>query len=776
MTILKARPARNSLPVLAAACAGLAFALERPVAAQAVPAAPGSWIELGRCTDVVIPQARSFPVIPARPGIEIVEVRASVKILEETAATTLEIALHNRGAQQAEAVVLLPVPDGAAVSGFAFEGPAPEPSAQVLPRDQARRLYDEIVHRLRDPALLEFAGFNLIRSSVFPVPAQGRQRVRLTYEHLLERDGQRIDYLLPRSESLAARTPWEIRVEVRSRAPISMVYSPSHDLVTTRADSGHVTVKVADSSRMNPGPFRLSYLRESGELSASLFAYPDPKTGGGYFLLMAGLPAATSEEKRRIARELTVVFDRSGSMAGAKMDQARAAALQVIEGLADGEAFNVIDYSTTVSMFAEAPMRKSAATTLQVREYLANLRPHGGTNIYDALAETLRQPHVDGMLPIVLFLTDGLPTVRNTSEVAIRELVEKGNEHGRRFFTFGVGADVNAPLLDRIADVSRASTTYVLPGEDVEVKVGQVYRRLYGPVLSDVQVRTLDQEGRPDTRRVRDLIPADVPDRFDGDSIVVLGQYVGKAPLHFRVAGNYLGRPRDFRFDFELTHATTRNSFVPRLWATRRIAYLVDQVRELGAAHSSNPFGIGPAAASDPRFRELTDEILRLSTEFGILTEYTAFLATDGADLGNWRELADACGDNLEVKAVKLRAGVEAVAQGWNFNDRKSKATLDYRNCFMDENFERVENASVQQVCDRAFFQNRGQWVDGRLIRRDAPAAAPSAPDEVIEFGSAAHRRLLDELIVEGRQSSISLRGDILLEHRGKRLLVRNGE
>jgi Ca-activated chloride channel family protein len=763
-----------SLGTLAAAALLSGGALAPSSAAQ-VSSIPPWRTDLDRCSHVIVPQSRSFVMRPHWPGVSIAAVRAHVKLLEETASTSLEIELVNEGPQQAEAVVLLPVPGDAAVSSFAFDGPAPEPTAQLLPRDEARRVYDEIVNRLRDPALLEFAGFNLVRSSVFPVPPHGRQRVRLTYEHLLPRDGQRIDYVLPRSESLASAIPWDVTAEVRSRAPISMVYSPSHDLVTTRVDAHLFKVRVSESARANPGPFRLSWLRETGELSASLFAYPDPKIGGGYFLLMAGLPATTAEDRKAIAREVTIVFDRSGSMAGVKMAQARAAALQVVEGLAEGEWFNVIDYSTTVSMFAPAPVKKSRETTLQARAYLESLRPNGGTNIYDALSEALRQPRADGALPIVLFLTDGIPTVRNTSEVALRELVEQGNEHGRRFFTFGVGADVNAPLLDRIADVTRASTTYVLPGEDVEVKVAQVYRQLYGPVLSDVKVETLAADGTPDTRRVRDLIPAHIPDRFDGDSVILLGQYTGAAPLSFRVAGDFLGRPRDFRFQFGLDGATTRNAFVPRLWATRRIAYLVDQVRELGAATTLNPIGAPSLVQNDPRFKELTDEILRLSIEFGVLTEYTSFLATEGTNLGRWDTLALACGDNLESKAVRMRSGAEGVAQGLNFNNRKLQESVDYRNPFFDEKLARVEIATVQQVCDRAFFQNQGQWIDGRLIPRSDSAPAPLAPDEVIELGTDAHRKLVDELVSEGRQGVIALRGDILLEHRGRRVLVRNG-
>src|SRR6185503_10155419 len=120
--------------------------------------------------------------------------------------------------------------------------------------------------------------------------------------------------------------------------------------------------------------------------------------------------------------------------------------------------------------------------------------------------------------------------------------------HQRRVFTFGVGADVNAPLLDRIADVTRATTTYVLPGEDVEVKVGQVYKRLYGPVLSDVEVETVDASGAVSTRLVRDLIPTRIPDRFEGDVVTLLGQYLQEGTVTFRITGKFHGTPKSFLF------------------------------------------------------------------------------------------------------------------------------------------------------------------------------------------------------------------------------------
>jgi Ca-activated chloride channel family protein len=301
--------------------------------------------------------------------------------------------------------------------------------------------------------------------------------------------------------------------------------------------------------------------------------------------------------------------------------------------------------------------------------------------------------------------------------------------------------------------------------------VGEVDRRLHGPTFSDLHVEVVGRDGEPDTRRVRDWIPAQPPDCFEGDSIVLLGRYVGEGPLDLQISGESSGRTRDFRFHFELSRATTRNAFVPRLWATRRIAYLVDCVREMGATLSIASPGAPSNVLADPRFRELTEEILRLSTEFGILTEYTSFLATDGADLGNWRELSRACGDNLHDKAVARRVGDEAVAQGCNYNDRKAKGWQDHRNTFVDAKLDRVEVADVQQMCDRTFFRRGTRWVDARLIA----SKQPLEPEAVIEFGSPEHRALLDEFVRDGHPGVLSLAGEILLEHGGKRVLVRNG-
>ena len=716
-------------------------------------------------SNVIVPQSRARAFAPNRRGaIEIREISVLIDILESTATTTIEIRLHNTSNRRQEAELIIPVPDGAVVRGFAYDGPSGQITAEVLPKDEAKRIYEQLVSKIRDPALVEFVGYNLIRSSVFPVEARGKQKIRLTYEHLLEVDGNRVDYLLPRTESLKYAVPWEVTANIKSRRPISTVYSPSHKLNIKRVSDKQMSVKIDVDAAKEPGPFRLSYLLQETGVTASMFAYPDKKVGGGYFLLLAGLPAEPpkSGDTPIIKREVTLVIDRSGSMRNQKIEQVKEAALQIIAGLKYGEAFNIIIYNDTVQGFSKKPVIKSKDTEEAARAYIEGLTATGGTNIHDALVEALGQEPTEGMLPIVLFLTDGLPTVGNTSEVAIRNVVMKSNPHNRRVFTFGVGFDVNAALLEKIAAESRAKAEFVLPQEDVEAKIGKVFGQLTGPILADTQLQVVEKNGEPAIGRTRDIIPQKLPDLFEGDQIVLLGQYVGTKPITFKISGNYLGKKRKFKFTFKFDKANVRNGFVPRLWASRKIAELIDTVRQMGADPSKS--------TNDPKVKELVDEIVRLSTEFGILTEYTAFLAREGTELSNREEVLSEASRSLESRAMRDRSGISAVNQSLNMIRQKEQTTLNVRNDFYDEKMNRVSITTIQQVNDRAYYRRGNRWVDSRLVNEEDKVKAA----KIIEFGSKEFIELAQKLARENRQGSIALTGDVLLLVDGEPVLVRN--
>ena len=403
---------------------------------------------------IVLPQRRVIPPVnrTVRQPVTLEKVNALVRVNGRSAQTTLELSVHNGGNVPTEAELVLPVPEGVVVKGFYYGDGKASWQASLMPADEARRLYDRIVARRLDPALLEFAGFGAIRSSVFPVPARSSVKLGVVYEQLLTPVDGRLDYVLPRTEALSGHAAWTMRVEISpGTAGIGNVFTPSHPMERHRLKDETLVLTLAEE-KMSPGPFRLSWMESAAKKGEafygpdiSVYAAPDAENGrNGYFLAMLGKDSPGNE--KQIRRELTLVLDRSGSMRGEKLASMKEAAKQIISGLNPGERFNVITYNEGVNLFEAAPVERNAATEKAAHVWLDAVVAHGGTNIHEALATALAQPSREGMLPVVLFLTDGLPTIGRTSEKSIASLAGEGNREGRRIFTIGVGEDVNAPF------------------------------------------------------------------------------------------------------------------------------------------------------------------------------------------------------------------------------------------------------------------------------------------------------------------------------------------
>jgi Ca-activated chloride channel family protein len=323
---------------------------------------------------------------------------------------------------------------------------------------------------------------------------------------------------------------------------------------------------------------------------------------------------------------------------------------------------------------------------------------------------------------------------------------------------------VNSPLLENLAFATRGAATFVLPHENVEVKVGRVFRRLQGPVFSNPVLTVWDEQAKQAPERVQDMLPARLPDLFAGDQLLVLGRYLGTQPLRFQVRGTYLGESREFSFVFPLDKASTQFSFVPRLWATRKIASLIDAIRSSGA----DP---GRSSQTDPRFKELVDEIVKLSLQFGIITEYTSFLAREGSRIDSWNSAEPRAAEVFQTQGRGTRVGREALALDANNIERKLQPTLNRRSRFSNGQMQVVEQERIQQLGDQTFIaQEGGRWIDSRLVR------APANPEKVVEFATPDYFYLAWRLAQEGRQGLLGLSGDIVLIVDNQRVLIRRPE
>jgi Ca-activated chloride channel family protein len=653
-------------------------------------------------------------------------VRISVE--GRVAAVEVEERFRNTGGGVAEGSYLYPLAGEAVFTGLSLWQGDRELRGETMNAEQARGIYEEIVRRRKDPALLTLAGHGLIRAQVFPIEAGDTRRVVLRYTQLLPREGDalRLRYAFGARGDGAAG---DVRIILADASGFGTPYSPTHTLDTHRVGE---RLEIGVTGRTG-GDLELFLPLRRPLAGISVVAHA-PGGEDGYFMLLLAPPPA--EREITLPRDLSLVVDVSGSMSGSKLEQAKAALQQALGTLRPTDRFRLIAFSSAVRAFRPQLVTATRENLAEAREFVDGLAAEGGTNIAAALDTALSGPTEGERVSLVIFLTDGLPSVGEQSPERIAEAA--ASRAGRtRIFPIGLGQDVNTYLLDRLASEGRGSAEYVAPETSVEAAVGSLLAKLRYPALVDLRVAEA-----PAT--LTSLAPQRLPDLFYGEELVLFGRYHGTGRGSVVITGERNGRRERIATEASFPSTTSDNDFIPRLWASRRIGELTRQIRLEGGS------------------RELVEEVRNLGLRYGIVTEYTSYLVQEPNAVASVppperveredarRQTGAVAFDRAQASAklaeVKSLNAVEEVAQG-----RLESVAKDS-----------MARGSVRRVGSRVFVQRGEVWTDLAHTNRipvTVVAAFSRAYFDVVRMlpELAPYLSVGDQVLVGGRQASIRI-------------------
>jgi len=684
------------------------------------------------------------PIRPVPTGGRIERIRSAVQVSVSgrVARVTVEEWFRNAGPTMDEGMYHFPLPGEAVFSSYSLWQGDQELRGEAMDAGQARAIYEAIVRQKRDPALIELAGQGLIRARVFPINPGETRKITLKYTQVLDRAGEawRFRYLGDRGRQTAPRS---FRMEIDSASRFGDPYSPTHQVQVARRDN-RIDVTLPDGAAA--GDFELLVPLARGLVGLSLVTQ-HPAGEDGYFMLLLAPGAAAQAEALR--RDVVAVIDVSGSMSGEKMAQAKLALTQLIGSLRESDRFRLVAFSGGVRRYASGWTTASAANRSDAATWIRSLEAEGGTNIAGALAEAYAEAPDAAALGVVVFLTDGLPSVGESDPERIAERAEQGR--GRfRVFAFGVGDDVNTYLLDRLTERARGTTGYVRPGENIERAMGALSAKVASPVLTDLALSA--SQGV----EVYDLQPGSLPDLFAGDEMVVFGRYRGAGSaggalkdMERTVVVRGRRNGRDESFQTTLIDREGDARYVEQLWAARKAGALSREIRLRGQT------------------KELIDALKQLALRYGILTEYTAYLVQE-PNIAARRGLEERA-LNAPAAAPRDQAGSGAVAQAERQDYLRGAVHLDavvvtgVNAAELDEVLRARSGINpTQRVGGRLFIWRDSTWTD--LSHGDSLRVVSVAPYSDAYF--ALLRAMPDlgqvaalepAVLVAGRRASIKI-------------------
>jgi Ca-activated chloride channel family protein len=652
---------------------------------------------------IILPRPR--PEDPAPTPMSIKYARVETTIDNQTAVTNVDEAFYNPNNRQLEGIFIFPLPANASISNFSMFINGKEEKAELLDVAKARQMYEDIVRRMIDPALLEYVGTKAFKLRIFPIMPNEEKRIKFSYTEVIERAGGVCAYRYPHNTNKYSSTPLDnvaVRVCIKSNIPLKSIFSPSHSIDVTRKDDCNAVVGYEAKNMKPDKDFILYYTLSDQDVGINVVTFKKESEDGYFMILLSPKHEITQSEV--ISKDIVFVSDSSSSMQSPKMDQARKALEYCVNSMKAGDRFNIIDFSTEVRPFKDGLVEVNESNMKAAREFIGRMEARGATNIHDALVQALAMAPKDSGRPyMIVFITDGEPTCGETTDFEqILKRVRDKNAANVRIFCFGVGHDVNSIFLDRLADENFGARDYITPEENIEVKVASFNDKVSSPVLTEVKLEIPGVE-------TYDRYPMQLPDLFRGSQLVVYGRYRGGASTAVRLSGKVNGQPRGFTYDAKFPSCELAHNFIPRLWAMSKIGYLLTQIRLHGEKE------------------ELKQEVVRLAKEHGIITPYTSYLVLEDIAVttvrparpgfgGLRRELEQSRGDVEKGRGAleSKKANADAVA-GARELDKMKGGEYGGRSAGAPEASELLLKSArnvIKYVAEKTFYFDNDVWCD----------------------------------------------------------------
>ena len=675
-------------------------------------------------------------------SLQVKSVKISIQIQDQYAKTTIEQVFYNPTSSNLQGWFLFPVPKGAVLSDFSMDINGIQTPAELLDADNARKIYEDIVRKIQDPALLEYSEQGLFKVRIFPIEPKKEKKIIISYTEVLDKDNNTYTYLLPMTNKKYASQAIEtfsLKAEIKSDSKIKTLYSPTHEVEIIRANGNNAIVGFEEEKFSPESDFKLYIGIANDKFGISLLTHkPNGATinqEGFFFLnISPGFPETKTNEI--IQKDITFVLDVSGSMRDGKLEQAKKALNYCIENLNKGDRFEVIKFSTVAqSLFGELRTNNQANRT-EAAGFISKLTPIGGTNIQQALTIACTQKSTPNRPYMIVFITDGKPTIGKTEEPELLKIIERNNQDNIRIFTFGIGNEINTHLLDKITAETNAFRSYIAPDEDIYKSISSFYQKVSSPVLTEVELIFENSVG------VSEVYPYELHDIFKGQSITVFGKFAKAKNSKVILKGKINGENQQFTYNVKFSE-TPDNDFIPRLWATRKIGFLLDQIR----LHGQEP--------------ELVEEVTLLAKTHGIITPYTSYLILEDEKVSiNNNEIMSERGVfnnrfeddeafNMQTKeeysnmnkksgqgSVQTSGEIQNLSNAYNsVQVEQGKSRMVYRDV---EGEEKNLATQVTNVQGRAVYQKGDKWLDYNFSQ--------SKDEDVqkIQFGSDEYFKLLN--------------------------------